>query len=123
MPAALLSSSLLANHWPLLALALIVTAPTSSSAQRLQPVFVSAHPTFDTSATPASAFGILGSGARDNRYEGLFVGLGAGTAFTIVSAVQCSGRNDCINSPYVLGLMVTALAGLTGALVGSMLPK
>jgi hypothetical protein len=66
--------------------------------------------------------GLLGRGDQDHRYEGLYVGLGAGAAFTIWSAIQCSGRNDCLN-PLPLGLLVTFLTSLTGALVGSALPK
>jgi hypothetical protein len=123
MPAAFLSSLAPRHLWPLLVLALMATVPTPASAQRLQHTFLhGAHSKFNTGESRVSASGILGSGDNDYRYEGLFVGLGAGAAFSIVSAVQCSGRHDCI-SPYVLGPIISALAGVTGALVGSMFPK
>lgn len=70
----------------------------------------------------SSRSGLLGRGDQDHRYEGLYVGLGAGAAFSIWSAVQCSDRHGCLN-PVPAGLLITALAGLTGALVGGALPK
>ena len=105
-------------------LALMVVLPLPAHSQRRVAEWpqVSA-PTFRSASDGHTlGDGILGRGDQDHRYEGLYVGLGAGAAFSIWSAAQCSGRHDCLN-PLAVGLLITTLAGLTGALVGGALPK
>jgi hypothetical protein len=107
----------------LLATALLATVTGPAQGQRLARSWPQGPtPSLTTAAAPSPAAGIPGSDARDYRYEGLYVGLGAGAAFSIWNAGKCSGRHDCL-SPSGFGLLITALGGLVGALLGGMIPK
>jgi hypothetical protein len=69
--------------------------------------------------------GLLGRGDRDYRYTGFYIGLGLGAAATLLGVANCSDRdNDCsVTRVLILGPVMTAVTGLTGALIGSLFPK
>jgi hypothetical protein len=69
--------------------------------------------------------GLLGPDDEDQRYPGFFVGAGLGLLLTAVSFAWCfDGDNSC-NSGRVLplGALMTGILGLSGAVIGGLLPK
>lgn len=72
-----------------------------------------------------AAAGIIGSGAKDYRYTGMYVGLGTFAALNIVGLAICSGQEGgCDYEGGVLGFVGgVLLSGGVGALVGSLFPK
>jgi hypothetical protein len=72
----------------------------------------------------SSATGILGSGAKDHRYTGMWVGLGTWGLLTGLGVIMCQGRGEC--NPHNLGLKLVgsaALLGGVGAMIGRAFPK
>ena len=69
--------------------------------------------------------GILGPGNLDHRYAGFFVGALLGLAGTAFSFVWCGDEDNACDQGRVLpvGLVLTAAAGLSGAVIGGFLPK
>ena len=69
--------------------------------------------------------GILGRGDLDHRYAGFFVGAALGLAGTAFSFVWCGDEDNACDQGRVLpvGLVLTGLFGLGGAVIGGFLPK
>jgi hypothetical protein len=67
----------------------------------------------------------LGSGDHDYRYTGFYIGLGLGAAATLWSVAWCSDSdNGCsVSRAVLLGPVVTAALGITGAVIGGLFPK
>jgi hypothetical protein len=85
----------------------------SLSALRWSPPVVSPEARSGT-----SGHGIFGDGSHDYRYPGLFAGLGAGAAISIWFITSEEG--DASTGSILAGsLLVTAVLGVTGALIGS----
>jgi hypothetical protein len=69
--------------------------------------------------------GLLGPDDVDQRYPGFFVGAGLGLLLTAVAYAWCSEGDNSCNSGAVLpqGVLVTGILGLSGAVIGGLLPK
>jgi hypothetical protein len=69
--------------------------------------------------------GLLGPDDLDYRYPGFFVGAGLGLLFTAASFVWCSDSDNACESGRVLpmGVLMTGVLGLSGAVIGGFLPK
>jgi len=69
--------------------------------------------------------GLLGPDDLDHRYPGFFVGAGLGLILTAVNFVWCSDSDNACDSGRVLplGVLMTGVLGLSGAVIGGFLPK
>ena len=69
--------------------------------------------------------GLLGPDDLDHRYPGFFVGAGLGLILTAVNFVWCSDVDNACDSGRVLplGVLMTGVLGLSGAVIGGFLPK
>jgi hypothetical protein len=69
--------------------------------------------------------GFLGPGDLDYRYPGFFVGAGLGLGATAFSLAWCSDPDNACHTGRVLpvGMIMTGVLGLTGAVVGGLFPK
>jgi hypothetical protein len=76
-------------------------------------------------ASRAPLGGLLGPDDLDHRYPGFFVGAGLGLLLTAVSFAWCSdGDNSCDSGRVLpLGVLMTGVLGLSGAVIGGFLPK
>jgi len=72
-----------------------------------------------------SATGILGSGAKDHRYTGMWVGLGTWGLLTGLSLIMCQGGEGGCNTDNLGFKLVgsAALLGGVGAMIGRAFPK
>lgn len=61
----------------------------------------------------------------DQRYPGFFVGAGVGLLLTAWAFAWCSDGDNSCDSGQVLpmGVLVTGVLGLGGAVIGGFLPK
>jgi hypothetical protein len=69
--------------------------------------------------------GLLGPDDLDHRYPGFFVGAGLGLLFTAWTFAWCSdGDNSCDSGRVLpLGVLMSGVMGLSGAVIGGFLPK
>ena len=69
--------------------------------------------------------GLLGPDDEDYRYPGFFVGAGLGLVLTTVGFMICNeADNGCDGSQALgLGVLVTGVLGLSGAVIGGFMPK
>jgi hypothetical protein len=69
--------------------------------------------------------GFLGPGDEDHRYPGFFVGAGLGLFGTMVALSMCDRDSACTSRSKALGagVLVSAMFGLGGAVVGGLIPK
>jgi hypothetical protein len=70
--------------------------------------------------------GIIGDGSRDHRYAGLWTGVGLAVGLVVFSAVTFCGTEDSACSVGNLAkatVLTIPLLGITGALIGSAIPK
>jgi hypothetical protein len=69
--------------------------------------------------------GLLGPDDEDQRYPGFFVGAGLGVLLTAVAFAWCFDGNSSCDSGAVLppGVLMTGILGLSGAVIGGLLPK
>jgi hypothetical protein len=69
--------------------------------------------------------GLLGPDDVDQRYPGFFVGAGLGLLFTAWTFAWCSdGDNSCDSGTVLpLGVLMSGVMGLSGAVIGGFLPK
>lgn len=69
--------------------------------------------------------GLLGPDDLDYRYPGFFVGAGVGLLFTAVAFAWCSEDDNSCDSGTVLpmGVLLSGVLGLSGAVIGGFLPK
>jgi hypothetical protein len=69
--------------------------------------------------------GLLGPDDLDHRYPGFFVGAGLGVLLTAVTFAWCSdGDNSCDSGRALpVGVLMTGVLGLGGAVIGGFLPK
>jgi drug/metabolite transporter (DMT)-like permease len=69
--------------------------------------------------------GLLGPDDLDHRYPGFFVGAGLGLILTAVNFAWCSDGDNACDSGRVLplGVLMTGVLGLSGAVIGGFLPK
>lgn len=109
----------------LLALGMASSAPLlaqSATIPRLQPSLSalkwSAAVIPPEARTKDSGHGIFGDGSHDYRYPGLFVGVGAGAALSIWFITSDEGE---VSTGGLLAgsLLMTAVLGVAGALIGS----
>jgi hypothetical protein len=117
------------------AVALLLIATTISGARsalaQAQQIAPRASVVFTAStAAPAAttpSTGILGDGSQDYRYTGMWVGVGTALALSFVSYEFCRGSDggcDASAGRVVLGtLLMTAVTGTIGALVGAQFDK
>jgi hypothetical protein len=69
--------------------------------------------------------GLLGPDDMDHRYPGFFVGAGMGLLLTAWAFAWCSDGDNSCDSGRVLpmGVLVSGVLGLSGAVIGGFLPK
>lgn len=69
--------------------------------------------------------GLLGRGDLDYRYTGFFVGAGLGVVLTAFAFALCGEGDDGCDGGRVLpaGVLMSAIMGLGGAVIGGFLPK
>ena len=81
------------------------------------------HPEAERAREPLG--GLLGPDDLDHRYPGFFVGAGLGVLLTAVSFAWCSDDDNSCDSGRVLplGVLMTGVLGLSGAVIGGFLPK
>lgn len=108
-------------------LLVLVSAPARLVAQQqsLAPHYASA--VWDAGATRTSSpvSGLLGSGDRDYRYTGFYIGAGYGLAAMLFSAAYCSDPDNSCTTGHALlvGPPLVAVAGVAGAVIGSLFKK
>jgi hypothetical protein len=109
----------------LLALGVAVSTPLpaqDAAIPRMQPLLSalkwSAPAVSPEARAEGSGHGIFGDGSHDYRYPGLFVGVGAGAALSIWFITSDDGEAST-GSLLAGSLLVTAVLGVTGALIGS----
>jgi hypothetical protein len=109
----------------LLALGVAVSTPLPAqyaAIPRMQPLLGalkwSAPAVSPEARAEGSGHGIFGDGSHDYRYPGLFVGVGAGAALSIWFITSDDGEAST-GSLLAGSLLVTAVLGVTGALIGS----
>lgn len=78
-----------------------------------------------TVASSRAAIGIIGSGAKDHRYTGLYVGLGTAVLGGVIGIVSCTNQDaSCDVQKHVLGtIAAAAILGGVGAMIGRAFPK
>jgi hypothetical protein len=108
-----------------LALGLLVPHPVLGqdvSIPRSQPSLSSLQwsaPAFPSEAQAGgSGHGLFGDGSHDYRYPGLYVGVGAGVALSIWAFSTQDGESHT-GSLLIGSVLVTAILGVAGALLGS----
>lgn len=71
------------------------------------------------------ATGLIGSGANDHRYTGMYVGLGMTALVGVFSLAYCGDSdNSCDTSTALLRIPITAIVlGGIGAMIGRAIPK
>lgn len=71
------------------------------------------------------AAGIIGSGAKDHRYTGMYIGLGTAALAGILGTIACTNQDTpCNTGDLVLGITAfAAVAGTIGAMIGHAFPK
>jgi hypothetical protein len=69
--------------------------------------------------------GLLGPDDLDYRYPGFFVGAGLGLFFAAATFAWCSDSDNWCDRGRVLpmGVLMTGVLGLSGAVIGGFLPK
>ena len=69
--------------------------------------------------------GLLGPDDLDHRYPGFFVGAGLGLLMTAWAFAWCSEGDNACDSGRVLpmGVLMSGVLGLSGAVIGGFLPK
>jgi hypothetical protein len=68
--------------------------------------------------------GLLGPDDVDQRYPGFFVGAGLGLLLTAVNFAWCSDGDSCDSGRVLpMGVLVSGVLGLSGAVIGGFLPK
>jgi hypothetical protein len=68
--------------------------------------------------------GLLGPDDMDQRYPGFFVGAGLGLLLTAWAFAWCSEGDDCDSGRMLpMGVLMTGVLGLSGAVIGGFLPK
>lgn len=72
-----------------------------------------------------AAVGIIGSGAKDHRYTGLYIGLGTAALAGVLGTIMCTNQDTpCNTGDLVLGITAfAAIAGTIGAMIGRAFPK
>ena len=68
--------------------------------------------------------GFLGPSDQDHRYEGFFVGAGLGVTAALVALAWCDEDSSCDTSRgLVMAPVVVGILGLSGAVLGGLIPK
>ena len=79
----------------------------------------------DALARRSATAGIIGSGADDYRYTGMYVGLGFAAVAGVLGTIMCTDQDStCNEGDLALGITALAVvAGTVGAMIGHAFPK